>query len=362
MRTLAPFVLICAVLAGLAIWLLAGSFAATPQTPPGAARGPGRPSAARLGEARTSGPKVSERAGAGEASTTTTHGLTETSPAGENTPEPPRGPDSADSSRAPVRWPQDERKREKRERYLVLRAEIDADASNESALRDALALALELEWWDEARDVSQRIAALRPDDAGAWFEHGTLLMRVQRWVEAIEPLRRAVELRPEDARAWFNLAVAHQRLGHLLEALRAWDRCAELMPGDSEVLARRAEALLDLEDWTRAAADLLRALELDPALDDARLNLALALLRLGRFDEARAACEALLARRPRHVPALNRLAQIAWERHEATPGPSVELLEEVAERCEQSLVIDAGQADMQALLARARDALAQAPP
>ncbi|MEP0848035.1 MAG: tetratricopeptide repeat protein [Phycisphaerae bacterium] len=362
MRTLAPFVLVCAVLAGLAIWLLAGSFAATPKGQRAAPRAPGPPSGARIGAARRPESPISDDTVAGEASVTSARLPADASPAGAIRSETPADSVPPESSHDPVRWPQDERKREKREQYLALRAEIDADSANELALREALAAALELEWWDEAREVSARIAALRPDDADTWFEYGTLLMRVQRWVEAIEPLGRAAELSPQNARAWFNLAVAHQRLGHLLEALRAWDRCAELSSDDAEVLARRAETLLDLCDWNRASADLRRALELDPAQDDARLNLSLALLRLGRFDEASGACEALLARRPRHVPALNRLAQIAWERHEATPGLSVDLLAEVAQRCEQSLAIDAGQPEAQALLERAREALARARP
>jgi tetratricopeptide (TPR) repeat protein len=146
------------------------------------------------------------------------------------------------------------------------------------------------------------------------------MIRLRRFVEAIPLLEALVEARPDDERCWFNLAVAHQALGHLGAARAAWDRVLELRPADVETLVHRGEVLLDLHEWSLAAADFGAALKLDPDGTDCTLNLALAWQRMGRRGEARALLLDLLGRRPRNVPALRRLVDICREELDVNPA------------------------------------------
>ena len=84
-----------------------------------------------------------------------------------------------------------------------------------------------------------------------------------------------------------------------------------------------------------------------PDAPDATLNLALALWRLGRDEEAHARLLTLLALHPQHVPALNRLAEMAWS---ACERGSATACDEVVKWCRRSLDCDPEQPAVQELL------------
>ena len=263
--------------------------------------------------------------------------------------------DTYPSSQATVRWAADPALKDAWRRLALARAALRDDPTHETALRDQLAALIALHGWEEALDTLVRLAALHPDDAGLRFEQATLLMQLQRFVDAMGPLKATLERDPQHARAWYDLAVAHQALGHLAEARAAWDRAIELAPS-AAAAARRGEVLLDLHEWAAAAADFEAVLAQESDAPDATLNLALALWKLGRNDEARAYLLALLQAQPRNVPVLNRLAQMAWAECQAAPSDSRRCAE-AADWSRQSLALDSQQTDMQKLLDAASNAV-----
>lgn len=326
MRILAPFVLVCLVLLAFAVWSLRPGRHehALPRTTPHHQMERPHPS-----PPRSSGPAA-------------------TPPAAEVLREAP-----AAATQPTVRWASDAPPSRARQRFVELREILVSEPQNEAALHAALELARELQWPNEVCDLLGRLVRLRPNDVTLRFELATQLMRLERWLEALPQLRWVVEQQPRNERAWYNLAIAHQALGHLHDARATWDRVIELMPENPDARAHRGEALLDLRDWSAAAADLETVLRLEPDSLDAALNLSLAQSKLGRLEDARRTLLAVLEQRPRHTLVLNRLAEIAWGLYQADPVVNGPLREETVSCCSRSLAVDADQPEIKALLERA---------
>ncbi|MBN2445680.1 MAG: tetratricopeptide repeat protein, partial [Phycisphaerae bacterium] len=159
---------------------------------------------------------------------------------------------------------------------------------------------------------------------------------------------------PENARAWHNIAVAHQALGQLSAARDAWDHVINLDPTNIEAYARRAEVYMDFDDWPAAVRDLSQAYAIEPRDVDIKLNLALALMKLGQHAEAGRLVEGILVNQPRNVPALNRLGEIHWSAYVADSTAAERAA--AVDAWQRSLAIDAAQADVRAALDVARDA------
>jgi predicted Zn-dependent protease len=367
LKILGPFAVVCLVLLAVAVWQLL-SFRSSAEKETAL-----NPESQRQAATSSSPRKVAACAPHAVDPRKTIHG---TRPAGRR-PLPLDGPESApggrpssqpatrltsaldqEHSRTPatapsgIRWAADAQRRLK-QRFIELREVLAVEPDNERALEAALELARELDWHNEACDLLARLVQLRPDESGLRFELATLLMQLERWVEAIPHLRVVARQEPENAHAWYNLAIAHQALGHLHDARATWSHVIELMPQNSDAYAHRGEVLLDLHDWAAAAADFERVRQLEPGSLDVAMNLALALSKLGRLEDARAALLPVLAQNPEHVPVLNRLAEIAWALYQADPAGNEALSDEALNYCLRSLAIHADQPGVRELLERA---------
>lgn len=260
---------------------------------------------------------------------------------------------AAPSATTSVHWATDPQRVAAEETMARALATLQREPRHEAALRDLLAAARQGEDWGHVQQALTGLLDLYPEDLALQRAYGAALLRVGRVVEALPALRTVVEAVPDDAEAWFNLAVAHQSLGHLGEARTAWDRALALRP-TAEAHAQRGTVLLELTDYPAAMADFEAVLKRDPQADDAALNLALAAARLGDTARARATLEALLARRPQHVPALNRLAELLWAQRATdrkAAANDTALRAEVAALCKRSLAARSDQPTVEALLA-----------
>jgi tetratricopeptide (TPR) repeat protein len=254
------------------------------------------------------------------------------------------------ASQPAVRWAADPQHRRAQQRLVAAREALAVDPSNPVALRDALAAARELGRWAEVRRMLARLVEAEPGNTEIRFEYAVTLMRLRRWVDAVHTLRFVVEQRPDHGHAWYNLAVACRALGHLDEARRAWDRAIELLPDNSDAYAQRGEVLLDLHEWSVAAADFEVVLEHTPDDIDSALNLSLALWKLGRLDEAQARVAGVVERHPRHVRALNRMAELCWAFYEIAPETNRAQREAAVAYWRRSLEVDRSQSAVEAAL------------
>ncbi len=114
--------------------------------------------------------------------------------------------------------------------------------------------------------------------------------------EALPLVARFVARHPDDFGGWYLKARCHDMLGQFEDARAAYSTCAALRPLSPRPVAARG----DLEfrqgkDLDQARADLDRALQLDPRLEDARLTHALVLRALHKYREALADLDELIA-------------------------------------------------------------------
>lgn len=139
-----------------------------------------------------------------------------------------------------------------------------------------------------ALEASAKAAALAPDNFDARLTHGRALYGAGDDLAAARAFRAAAALRPGDPRPLFFLASALERAGDDAGALAAYRELAAAQPRASEghlglgaLLVKRGGA--EAEEGIRA---LLRAVEIDPELYEARVTLGRALVARGRAAEA----------------------------------------------------------------------------
>jgi tetratricopeptide (TPR) repeat protein len=224
------------------------------------------------------------------------------------------------------------------------------------ALRDAISACSGLGRWEAAARYLRLRVEIEPDDPELRVEHAAALMRLSRWTEAVWTLEAALEVAPHHGEVWHNLAVAHQSLGRLADARVAWDRVIALRERDADALAHRAEVLMDLGDYAAAAADCARALALDVQADDVALNEAKALELLGDLPGAHRALTRFVARRPRHVVGLSRLAELAWGLYLRDPDTHAAQREEALDCCKRILETGGDQPEIRKLFETVRRA------
>jgi tetratricopeptide (TPR) repeat protein len=339
LRLLAVFLVICVLMLAVVAWELV-QLSRTPRTR--AAAGPATNVAVDLSSRPTVSGKQDSVATAVEPQPAAQ------SPVGSDQAESPLGGPPA-ASQAAVNWASQPELRHAQQRLAAAREALAVDRSNPVALRDALMALRALERWPEACRVLARLVEVEPEEVGLRFEYASTLMRLSRWVDAVHALQVVVEREPDHAQAWYNLGIAHQALGHLEDARRAWNRTIELMPDNPDAYAHRGELLLDYHEWSVAAADFEAVLQRDPNDIDSALNLSLALWKLERLGDACRQVAGVLERHPRHVPALNRMAELCWASYQAQPLTNRTRLDQAIAYCRRSLEIDPNQPAIKAL-------------
>ena len=140
----------------------------------------------------------------------------------------------------------------------------------------------------------ERAVALKPDDALAQYRLGQLYLQDGRARKAVEHLKQALSYAPDDRATLYNLMLALRKTGRLEEAKPIEERMAELQHQSDRAseVGLAASGLnsegIQLEksgDIRAALAKYRAALDLDPTGFGFRLNYALALCRLGRWQD-----------------------------------------------------------------------------
>jgi protein O-mannosyl-transferase len=144
-----------------------------------------------------------------------------------------------------------------------------------------------------ARDELQRLLQVRPDRVQVYAHLGLAHAAAGDAGEAIAAYRRVLARMPDDPNTRNNLALALESLGRYREALAELEHAVSLAPDHALTRANLGIVQIASGDVERGMANLSRALAIDSTLGRARLELVLALLRLGRPDAARVQHELL---------------------------------------------------------------------
>ena len=113
-------------------------------------------------------------------------------------------------------------------------------------------------------------------------------MRTARFAEAIKHFQAAIDIDPNSADAWYARADALQAVGRLPEAIESLNRTLALDSQSYQATATFAigNCHVDLNDLPAAIECYDQALAADPSLDRVWHNRGMALVNLGRFEEA----------------------------------------------------------------------------
>jgi len=138
-----------------------------------------------------------------------------------------------------------------------------------------------------AKQAALQAIALDPALAQARGALAHVLVQYERrYWEGEQEYLRVVSLEPADANTWMRLALVRAMLGRLDEALADMTHARDLEPMNLAYATNVGLILYLKRDYTAAARELNRVLELDPTADSARALLARALLAQGDADGA----------------------------------------------------------------------------
>ena len=138
----------------------------------------------------------------------------------------------------------------------------------------------------EAESAYRSALALAPNDAKLLERLGENLTDLNRLDEAQAILERANQIAPNGADTITALGRIHELRGALDEATALHTRALSLDPKNTSALLNRGNARRFAGDFSGALIDYDAAIAARPGLAQANANRALALLALGRLDEA----------------------------------------------------------------------------
>jgi len=123
-------------------------------------------------------------------------------------------------------------------------------------------------------------------NSGIIFLLGTVYMKVGKFGIAENLFQRAIQLSPDAPEVYNNLGFICHSEGRVEEATVAFNRCLELQPDNVEAMSNLASVFVNNGTPQRALDACDQVLAADPTQVDAKWNRALALLEMGRWDEA----------------------------------------------------------------------------
>ena len=146
------------------------------------------------------------------------------------------------------------------------------------------------------------ILRLDPGNPQAHLRLGYVLQESGRCPAAIPHFQRAIAGKVPGADPWLGLAGCEAAARRIPAAIRALETANQAEPGNPVVIANLGVLLSDSGRPTDGVAHLQRALQIDPALLEARFHLAVAFARLDRRDDAAREARELLRRLPPDAP------------------------------------------------------------
>ena len=139
---------------------------------------------------------------------------------------------------------------------------------------------------DEAIAEFRKALQIQPDDAAAHNNLGFALQDKGQLDEAIAEYRKAVQIQPDDADAHDNLGVVLQDKGQLDEAIAEFRKALQIRPDAPTPTTTSASPSGTRASWTRRSRSTGKAVQVQPDLARAHINLGDALSDKRQLDEA----------------------------------------------------------------------------
>jgi tetratricopeptide (TPR) repeat protein len=129
---------------------------------------------------------------------------------------------------------------------------------------------------EQAAESFKQVIAIKPDNADAYYNLGTLSLRRNDLKEAREYLEQTVKLRPEYPEAWNNLGMMAAQQNRFDEAIASFQRSIAQRPNYAVALQNLGNVYRKQHVFDKAGDCLVRAQTLLP--DDPEINYWLCIL------------------------------------------------------------------------------------
>ncbi len=171
-----------------------------------------------------------------------------------------------------------------------------------------------------AVECFNRVVGEQHDDADAHNNLGLSYLALGNYEDAADAFTLALHFRPQFPPAFYNMALAALGLGELGQAVSSLERALALQPDFATAHSTLGHLLChQVGEFEAGAAHIRKAMELNPADPDVRCNFSAILIQEGRAEDALSICRDLLAAHPdMHEARLNRaLANLKLGRFDA---------------------------------------------
>jgi tetratricopeptide (TPR) repeat protein len=160
---------------------------------------------------------------------------------------------------------------------------------------------------DQAAESFQHVIEMKPDDADAYYNLGTLSLKRNNFEQARTYLEKTVLLRPNYPEAWNNLGMMAAQHEQLDEAIRNFQQSLELRPAYAIALLNLGNVYRRQRSFEKAEECLARAIQLQPDDPEANYSLGMLYAQQGQTGRAVDYLQRALAFRPIYPEALNNL-------------------------------------------------------
>jgi superkiller protein 3 len=148
--------------------------------------------------------------------------------------------------------------------------------------------------WDEAQTYLTQATTNKPDFAKAWFRLGLAQNAERAYPDAVESYMKSIEsnarmkMDEEDpgGAAYHALGDLYIRFALFDKAIKVYENGLENNPDVPRLLMGLGVAQLNAEKYAEAESSFASALENDPSMSTAVFNRGVALMQLGRTDDA----------------------------------------------------------------------------
>lgn len=168
----------------------------------------------------------------------------------------------------------------------LLRRRLSARPDDQAALIALATACSRSGQFDAAIPLQQQALAAQPDDMVLLGELAHSLDKTERLDEACDVYYRMIALQPDEALAYANVSGLEMRRGNLAAARKAVDTALSLRPDSATALGNLANICGLEKRFDEAIAIYCRLIDRNPQDGNSHNNLALLLLRLGRYAEA----------------------------------------------------------------------------
>ncbi len=132
----------------------------------------------------------------------------------------------------------------------------------------------------------------QPENAAYWQKSAEIKIRGNQFQEAKEDLAKSAAYQSDDAHIWVKMADVNRRLGNISEALQNIKTASNLAPDDKEVALQEIQYLLEQKQFIEAENKAKVILGKEGMDQEARVLLARAQAKQGKFDLALEGLEA----------------------------------------------------------------------